>query len=157
MIAQALALASYEDGGRPGKSVSGNPNRAALERAPSHNCPRFLTVRSRAMMLPKLDREVADCGRIEGTLNKCGANHVFALDDAEHLPTPSAHPNPRLHIAPRLGIFLLCCLLPSRQAGCFGALAAIPLDVAPVVVANWQLCWTNAAGQVPIAFEKAHK
>ena len=27
------------------------------------------------------------CGRIEGTLSKCGANHVFALDDAEHLPT----------------------------------------------------------------------
>jgi hypothetical protein len=68
---------------------------------------------------------------IEGTLYKCGA-HVFALDDPEHLPTPSAHPsNPRLHIAPELGIFLLCCLLSSRQAGSRGGLAAISLCVGP--------------------------
>ena len=71
------------------------------------------------------------CGRIEGTLSKCGANHVFALDDAEHLPTPSAHPSsPQLHIAPRLGIFL--CVACSQAAElAAAALAAICLCVAP--------------------------
>jgi hypothetical protein len=59
--------------------------------------------------------KVADCGGIEGTLSKCGANHVFALDDAQHLPTPSAHPSsPQLHIAPRPGIFL--CVARSQAA-----------------------------------------
>jgi hypothetical protein len=97
-------------------------------------------------------------GRLEGTLSKCGANHVFTLDDPEHLPTPSAHPSsPQLHIAPRLGIFL--CVACSQAA----KLAAAELSRRDGfvslrrVVANWQQCRTNGTGQVPIAFEKAHK
>jgi hypothetical protein len=97
------------------------------------------------------------CGRIEGTLSKCGANHVFALDDAEHLPTQVLIQVVPSCILPRgwgFSYVLPAPKPPNWQLRLSRQYAFVSLRR---VVANRQQCRTNGTGQVPIAFEKAHK